>query len=347
MRHRSALAPRRAHAGAVALLAAATLTLSALAAPAAGAAQLVGGREQAAIARAFRGASSHAHLAIVSIRASTVAPSWSIVEAVSTRAAGPRASSATALAIHTAYYHRSGGRERSGTPPPAVLIDLARPFEVAVVYAGSGSESIAYQQVYRSNCAGAGGYTVSESDAVSPMTWSVRYVVDLDDLKAVAGDGSSATVVPTISLDAGGSSLNATERISQTTVDAGCNASASTSRCTETFGLAGPPAVSFSATAGLEIGIPMRPRSSGNCNPAGYTLGPSLFDLGATTALIPGLDLLGGALPARPYAPVAVAWPAGAATTAQGFASSPCQEDTAACIDTLSWHGTVTVQPLG
>ena len=77
----------------------------------------------------------------------------------------------------------------------AVRTDLARDFQVAVVYAGSGLESIAYQQDYGSSCAGAGPFVDQETDTVSPMAWSVRYVVDMDRLFSAVRASGHVTLV--------------------------------------------------------------------------------------------------------------------------------------------------------
>jgi hypothetical protein len=93
----------------------------------------------------------------------------------------------------------------------------------------------------------------------------------------------------------------------------------------------------------MRIGLPLTDTTQGTCSPSLYTLGPSLWDSGATAALVSRLGLLGGALPARPYAPIAVAWPSGSAQQSQGFAASPCQGDGAACTDSFTWRGTVSL----
>ena len=86
--------------------------------------------------------------------------------------------------------------------------DLSRDFQVAVVYAGTGRESIAYLQNYGSVCAGEGFFTDQESDVVTPMTWSVRYVVDLDDLLAAVRHDGHTTFVPAVRFDAAGISIS-------------------------------------------------------------------------------------------------------------------------------------------
>jgi hypothetical protein len=220
---------------------------------------------------------------------------------------------------------------------------------VEVVYTGSGGESISYDGSYRSDCAGLGGFTDTETVAVTPMSWTVRYVVDLDDLLSAVRGSEGTVLVPGVAFDAAGSSLDAVERMSRTVVDAGCNGRATTFDCTTTFHLGGsdPAAdVSFLPTQGLQIGVPMTAATSGTCGAADYTLGPSLWDGGAGAALVARLRLVGGSLPADPYAPVKASWPAGAADLAEGFADSPCQGDLSACVDDFHWSGTVAVRPV-
>jgi hypothetical protein len=323
-------------------LAAAALTL---AAPAR-AAKLVGGPEQAAIARAFDSSPAHRRLAIVSIRASTLSPAWAVVRSVAPEESGRTSSHASPITLQSTFYDRLGGRELQRQPPPAVRSELEQDFRVAIVYRGSGAETIGYQQAYHSVCAGAGDFTDTEQETVSPLSWNVRYVVDLDDLLSAIRGSRGPALVPSVTFKAGSSTLSAVEQLVRTVIDVGCNNTATTFSCKATYQLAGPPPLSFVPDLGLVVGIPLSPVTSGDCNPDDYTLGPSLFDSGATTALVGRLDVLGGELPADPYAPVAVSWPAGSAAQAEGFITSPCQGDGAACQDDLHWKGTVTLEPV-
>jgi hypothetical protein len=320
-----------------------------LAAPSAGvAARLAGGHTEQAIARAFSGKRSHRGQAIVSVRTSSVNSSWAVVRSVTPQAAGQTRSGATP-ALRSTYYHLVRGRVRPAPPPRAVRTDLARDFRVAVVYAGSGRESISYTQTYGSVCAGQGNFQDAEMDTVSPMTWTVRYVVDLDDLLSAVRGSTGTTLVPNVTFDAAGSRVTATEAISRSVQDMGCNGNATTFNCTTTFAAGGPDPggqLSFPAGSGLAVGVPMAAHERGACDPDNFTLGPSLWDGGGATAFVAPLKLLGGTLPARPYAPVKVAWPAGSAQQVQGLSNSPCQGDTAVCTDAFSWQGTVSLQPI-
>jgi hypothetical protein len=321
----------------------------ALAVPSAGrAARLVGGRTEQAIARAFAAPRAHRGQAIVSIRVSTVNGAWAVARSVTPQAAGQTRSAATPT-LRSTYYRLVRGQVRPAPPPRAVRADLARDFSVAVVYAGSGREAVAYQQQYQSQCAGAGFFTDQESDTVTPMTWRVRYVVDLDDLRSAVRGSGATTLVPNVTFDAADSHVSATETISRSVQDVGCNGKMTTFDCTMTFSPGGPDPggqLSFPGGAGLEAGVPLAARSRGGCDPDNFTLGPSLWDSGGATAVAGPLKLLGGTLPTRPYAPIKVAWPAAAADLAQGFAASPCQGDGAACTDAFSWHGSVSLQPI-
>jgi hypothetical protein len=319
----------------------------ALAVPSAGlAARLVGGRTQQAVARAFSAQRSHRGQTIVSIRTSTVNSSWAVVRSVTPQTAGQTRSGATP-ALRSTYFHLGGGRVRPAPPPRAAKTDLARDFRVEVVYAGSGRESIVYNQTYGSVCAGYGGFVDQQTDTVSPMSWSVRYVVDLDQLLSAVHGAAGTTLVPNVSFDAAGSHVTATETVIRSVQDFGCNGKATTFNCATTFLAGGPDPggqLSFPAGSGLEAGVPTTTRQHGACNPDNFTLGPSLWDSGAATAIAGQLKLLGGTLPAQPYAPVKVSWPAGSAEQAQGFAASPCQGDPAACTDAFQWQGTVSLQ---
>ena len=114
-------------------------------------------------------------------------------------------------------------------------------------------------------------------------------------------------LVPAVSFDAGASTLSASETLRATTQDAGCNGNPVTFTCTESFHLGGAdPAgdLTFSPADGTEIGVPIADSTRGACAAANFTLGPALWDSGAATALVGRLGLLGGRLPANPYAPV-------------------------------------------
>ncbi len=320
------------------------LTLAVMLLPAAAhAARLVGGREQAAIAKAFFAGRTHRGQTIVSTRVSSVAPAWAVVKSVRAKA-----SSSRAPRLQSSYYHLAGGRARAGAPPAAARADLARDFRVAVVYTGSGSETIAYHQLYRSVCPGAGGFTDDQVDAIKPMSWSVRYVVDLDALQSAVRTPDGTVLVPAVSFEAAASRVSAHEVMTRTAIDLGCNGQPTKYVCDTTYAPGAPGAglLSFPAAGGLEVGVPTRSNASGDCDPSDYTLGPSLWDSGATAAVTTHLGLVGGVLPANPYAPVRVAWPADAVAVVSGFPASPCQGDAAACRDTFGWTGHVALQPV-
>ena len=312
------------------------------------AARLVGGRTQRAVARAFSAQRSHRGQAIVSIRTSSVNGSWAVVRSVTPQTAG-QTRSGTAPVLRSTYYRLVGGGVRAAPPPRGVRADLSRDFQVAVVYAGSGRETIKYTQSYGSVCAGEGPFTDAETDTVSPMTWRVRYVVDLDHLLAAVRGSAGVALVPDVTFDAAGSQVTATETISRSVQDFGCNGQATKWNCTTTFAPGGPDPggeLSFPGGSGLEAGVPMTARRRGACDPANFTLGPSLWDNGAATAIADQLGLLGGTLPVRPYAPVKVTWPGSSAQQAEGFATSPCAGDMTVCTDAFQWRGTLSLQPV-
>jgi hypothetical protein len=321
-----------------------------LALPAAGqAAWLAGGATQRVLARAFAAQHAHRGQAIVSIRTSSVSASWAVVRSVTPQTAGQSRSGATP-ALHSTYYRLSGGRAIAAPPPKAVMTDLTRNFQVAVLYAGSGAESVTYQQVYGSNCAGQGGFVDTETDAVSPMSWRVRYIVDVDDLLSAVRGASGVTLVPNVTFDRTGSEVSATEALSRTVQDVGCNGKATTFDCTNTFSAGGSDPggqLAITAGSGLQVGVPVAVRRRGGCNADNFTLGPSLWDSGAATALVGRLGLLGGAaLPSDPYKPLKVSWPANSAQQTLGFTASPCAGDSAACQDAFHWTGTVSLESI-
>jgi hypothetical protein len=327
-----------------------SLAVASLAAPTpAFGARLVGGSQQAAIRRAFDASAAHRGRAIVSIETSSVSPAWAVVRSVAPQGAGRTGAHVARLTLSDSYYRRVGGAERPGSPPAAVRADLDRGLQVAVVFAGSGGESITYNQSYRSACAGQGGFDDLESVTVSPMSWSVRYVVDLGDILSAARSASGTVIVPAISFEASASRVDAVEHLSRTLQDMGCNDNATTFNCTETFHPGGGDPVgdlTLSTVTGLDVTVPSRTTTAGACDPTDYTLGPSLWDGGGATAVASELGLVGGSLPADPYAPVKVAWPGDSGPQSQPFASSPCQGDATVCQDTFHWSGTVALKPV-
>lgn len=320
------------------------LALAVAAAPAAAsAATLLGGRQQAAVRRAFFAGGANRRRAVVAIIASSSNPAWAAVRWVVPDPGGNAAPARRAPRVQSTYYVRSGGSAHAAPPPAAVRSELSKPFSVAVVFSGAGSESIAYSQTYTSPCAGAGAFTSQQTDAVVPMSWSVRWVVDLDKVLAAVGRGSNATVVPAVAFDGGGSYVNAIETIQRTLQDSACGGNPQTLTCRRTFRAGGPDpagALSFDATGGIDVAVPLGVSTAGSCDPADFTLGPSLWASGAAGATVDALGLLGGSLPGNPYAPIRVAG-TGAAT---GFATSPCQGQPGGCTDRFTWHGTVQLQ---
>jgi hypothetical protein len=306
-------------------------------------AKLIGGREQAAAAKAFSGLRGHTGEVVASIRASTVSPAWVVVKSVRPQRGGSGANPR----LRSTYLHRAGAGFRAGRPPGSARTDLSRPFEVAIVYAGSGSETVSYKQAYRTSCTGGGGFVDQQSASVTPMSWSVRYVVDPDQLQAAVATPEGPAIVPSVFFDAAGSELTAGEKLSRTYVDNGCFDTPRNFKCASSFHLSNSGAdsdLSFDPGVGTEVGLPMRSSNTGQCSPADYTIGPSLWDSGASTVLVSKLDLIGGHLPGNPYAPVRVSWPGSSALEQQNFLTSPCQGIPTSCSDSLHWHGTVRLQ---
>jgi hypothetical protein len=324
--------------------------LSALPSQAA-AARLIGGHEQRVVARAFDALQTKR--LIVSIRASTASPSWVVVRSVAPEPSGRSNAGMRPVGLRSTYFHFVGGQARPGRPPHGALADLAAPFQVALVYKGSGEETIDYTQAYRSVCAGAGGFTDQQQETVSPMSWTVRYVVELDKPIEAVQSSQGATILPTVAFEASGSTLDAVEKLTRSYVDQGCFNTPRNFSCSTVFHLSSNRADSdlgFDPGLGTAIGIPMVGRSTGQCSPEDFTVGPSLWDSGASTVVAPRLGmlgLLGKQLPANPYAPIRVSWPVDSALAQGGFLVSPCQGIAASCTDQLRWQGSVQLQPVG
>lgn len=322
------------------------VALAAFPAASADAARLVGGHEQAAVLRAFAAPSGHRRDVVVSVRASTVSRSWLVARWVKPSTGG-RAGSVPSL--HSAYFHIVGGTARPGFPPGPARGDLQARFRVAIVYSGTGSETVNYPQTDKTICTGNGQYSDQQQETVAPMAWTVRYLIDLDHLRAAVGSAPAAVVVPTVSFDRHGSQLTASETLSRTTVDTGCNQRPTTIRCTTTNFLdvhGAASDLSFAPGLGAQIGIPLGFARHGDCAADDYTLGQSLWDSGAATAGVPKLDLAGGRLAPNPYAPLSVSWPFSAAGVLSGFVVSPCSGIATACSDAMRWRGTVRLLPV-
>ncbi len=158
---------------AVLLIVAVLLFAGALAGPAAGA-ELVGGARQAAIERAYLGQPAQRHLQVVSVRASTVSPTWAVLTSAAPEGGDRAGSGFRTITLLRTYFHLVHGSERAGPPPATVRADLGVDFKVAVLYTGTGAETIHYEQAYRSVCSGAGGFVDEQNVTVTPMSWSVR-----------------------------------------------------------------------------------------------------------------------------------------------------------------------------
>jgi hypothetical protein len=322
------------------------IALAALPASGAQGARLIGGTQQKKVDKAFFARRAHKGQLIVSTRRSTVAPAWFVVKSVRPERGGRTTPKGRTPRLQSSYYHLVKRRLKIAKPPPPARADLSAPFRVAVVYSGSGSETITYHQLYRSVCPGAGGFSDGQRVTVKPMRWTVRYVVDLDALRSAVRGPAQTTLVTASSLQTTGSSVTATEILTRTAIDKGCNGQPTTFDCNASYAL-GPPSqglLSFAASGGIEVGVPMSSNPSGDCDPSDFPLGSSLWDSGGTTAVVATLGLVGGSLPAKPYAPVAVSWPASSLALLTGTPASPCQGDTAACRDTFAWSGHVSLQ---
>lgn len=326
-------------------ISAAVVALAALPSGAAQAAKLVGGHEQAAVQHTFAAQRSHARDVVVSVRSSTASPKWLVARWIRPSRGGAAGSPPS---LHSAYFHRAGAGVAPGSPPGTVRRELQAPLRVAIVYSGSGAETVAYQTTDKTICIGNGTYVDQQQVSVKPMAWTVRYLVDLDRLQAAVRGGSSAAVAPAVSFDRRRSQLTAAETLTRTTVDNGCYQRPTTIRCTTSYFLdvrgAGSH-LAFTPGQGVEVGLPLGFGRHGDCAADDYTLGPSLWDSGAATTLVPKLNLVGGRLPPNPYAPEPVSWPRSSAGLLQGYLASPCQGISATCADAIRWKGTVRVLP--
>lgn len=323
------------------------VALAILCPAAAVAARLVGGREQTAVLRAFAHGHGTKPETATSVRAASASPAWVVVRWVTPATGTERR--APAPTLHSTYFHVTGGRIVAAAPPAAARRDLGARFSVAVLYTGSGSETVHYQQTTRSVCVGNGSFVDTEQAAIAPMSWTVRYVVDLDRLQAAVSDGHFTALLPTINFDRGGSQLSAAEQLSRSSVDQGCFGPTTTIRCATGYVLrsAGAAAQLGLGAGGLQVGIPMAAGQHGDCSADDYTIGPSLWDEGAATAGTGRLSLTGGRLPPNPYAPVPVSWPLSSSGAQQGYLTSPCQGISAECSDVMRWSGTVRLVALG
>ena len=75
-------------------------------------AKLIGGRRQAAVTKSFSALHAHKGELIVSIRASTVSPSWVVVESVRPEHSARTSPQQTSIRLRSTYFHRAGTVER-------------------------------------------------------------------------------------------------------------------------------------------------------------------------------------------------------------------------------------------
>jgi hypothetical protein len=330
--------------GSVRLIAVVAFALLALPAGA-GAARLVGGSTWTAISRAFDRIGGHRGQAIISIRASTVNPSWSVVK--SARVPTPGTSPTPSIVLQSTYFQAFQGGPRAMLPPAAVRADLDSDFRIEIVYAGSGTETFRYEASNQSQC-GPGSYTDLEQGSVSPMSWRVGYVVDLDRIDAILRSPEGDTIVPEVAFAVRGSDLSAVQRVSRSYLDTGCGGRAHAYGCTTTYHLPSPSQaepVWFVPGGVTGIPVPLSRSSSGRCAAGDYASGPSLWDGGAATAVVAGLNVVGPRPPADPYAPIALSWPTDSPLAHNGFLPSACGTLIDDCVDQLSWSATVTLIP--
>jgi hypothetical protein len=331
--------------GSVRLIAAVTFALLALPAGA-DAARLVGGDAWTAISRAFDRVGGHRGQVIISIRASTVNPSWSVVK--SARVPTPGSSVPTpAIVLQRTYFQALHERPLAGLPPAAVMADLDSDFRIEIVYAGSGTETFRYQASNGSQC-GPGSYTDLEQGSVSPMSWRVGYVVDLDRILAILRSSEGDTIVPAVTFALQGSELSAVQRVSRSSLDTGCGDHARSYVCTTTYHLPSSSQaqpVWFAPGGVTGIPVPFSRSSSGECAAGDYASGPSLWDGGAATAVVAGLSVVARRPPADPYARIAVSWPAASPPARYGFLPNACGTPIDDCVDQLSWSATVSLIP--
>jgi hypothetical protein len=304
------------------------------------AARLVGGKQQAAITRAFFRQRGPRGRAVVSIRSSSVSSAWTVVRWVLPTRAGGRGTAPSNPRVFSTYFHAA----TPGQPPARVSRDLASAFRVTILYTGTGTENVDYGQLYRSVCSGGGGFIEQERDSVSPA-WRIRYTVQPDRLLSAVRGRQGLVLVPTVSFDRAGSRLTAVETRTRTYVDQGCFDHPTNYKCVTSFNLTRSGSdLGFVPGAGAEIGIPMRGTGHGQCGPEKYTLGPSLWDSGGATAAVRSLGLVGGRLPAMPYAAMKVSWPRNSAPVSEGSLASPCQGIKSGCSDQWHWRGSVRLE---
>jgi hypothetical protein len=318
----------------------AAVVCAALIAPAgATAARLVGGRQQAALTRAFFHLRGPRGRVIVSIHSSTVSPTWTVVRWVLPTPAGSHGTGQANPRLHSAYFHD----RQPASPPAKVTRDLSAPLRVTILYSGSGRETVNYAQIYRSVCSGGGGFVEQERDTVTP-SWRVRYSVEIDHLLSAVRGPQGVVLVPAVSFEALGSRLSATETRSRSYVDQGCFDHPTNHTCVTSFHFTsgGGSDLGFVPGAGPEIGIPMRGSGRGQCAPEDYTLGPSLWDSGGATAAVRSLGLIGARLPANPYAALKVSWPRNSA--GESSLATPCAGLSSGCSDQFGWHGSVRLE---
>ena len=235
---------------------------------------------------------------------------------------------------------QAGPRRRArGTPTSGGPADLSQDFKVAVLYSGSGAETVAYSQSTAACASAEGGYVDQQQDTVSPMSWSVRYVVDLDSLVAAVRDAEGDDAGPGGDLRGrrlGGERHREDEpHLPSTTAAA---ARRPPQRARSHFSAGGPGAdgaLSFDSGAGLEVGVPMRGRAAGSAVPRTTRSVRRCGTAAPRPRWWTSSTCWAAASHANPYGRVRVAGRQARRWPSHGLIASPCQGDSAGCSDSM------------
>jgi hypothetical protein len=322
---------------------AAVAALALLASPAAAsAAKLAGAKQDGALRTAFQRDRHHTGASIVSIRVSTAKAGWAMIEWIP-KGAPESVTSAAKPTVQRTTYH---GTKPDSKPPKKVKKDLLEPLKVRLTFEGKGSESVDLKTTSQGECGGS--VTDERTESISPIQWNISYVLDLDHFTLIRTSdphyGGDLLQVLT-HYEPSRSTVSVIEQRHHAATD-DCDGATNTYDCTQTFG--SPSQDSTGAVAIDRLGLVVQletqlTATQGDCANTTFAAKP-YYDDGGISAFTPALRILGGDLPADPYAPVTVTYPTN--DFLEGYNGACALSGTTECHDDYSWTGQIQLHPM-
>jgi hypothetical protein len=312
-----------------------TLAAASTSAPAASAARFASPSEARALRSAFLHERGHAGTVITAITVSTTAPGWASVAYLP--AAQAVAAKVKIITVTREYYRDRPRSHPTPTklPPKKAKSDLKKDLWVKLTYEGSGSEH------YKSTDSGAGECggsteTSTVTAKVEPAKWKYAYLLDLDKMEREAGG-----LDPLVRLVSAPTDVSVVRDLEREQTH--CNPPNESWSCITTFGAPRnvfPGMVAFTSS-GTNILTPMVAASAPQGTGCVDTLGIFGLQPGFTGAAVAiNWHLIGGMLPADPYAPIPVTYQRNALNKVNACSTF---SGNGPCSDTTEWSGEVTL----